>query len=144
MGDPLDEVFPTLDLPPTPRPHHRRARWMALGVVVLAFVTAFVGVAAIRTNALGAGHLYDRAVAKLDRFLAGPVPDRSAPATVDVPQASVAAKDLDPDEIDPSAEPSASATALPSVGSLPTPVSTPTATPVPTPARVAVAWKDDR
>jgi hypothetical protein len=55
---------------------------MALGVVVLAFVTAFVGIAAIRTNALGAGHLYDRAVAKLDRFLAGPVPDRSAPVTV--------------------------------------------------------------
>src|SRR4029077_7679590 len=33
---------------------------------------------------------------------------------------------------------SASATAVPSVGSLPSPVSVPTATPVPTPARVAV------
>jgi len=111
---------------------------MALGVVVLALVIAVVGVAAITTNTLGAGHLFDRAVAKVDRLLAGPVPDRSAPVTVVVPEASDAAEDLDPDETDPSADPTASATAAPSVGSLPSATAVPTASAVPTPARVAV------
>ncbi|HEX6867533.1 MAG TPA: papain-like cysteine protease family protein [Candidatus Limnocylindrales bacterium] len=118
----------------------RRARRVAIGLVVLALVTALVSVAAITTDTLGAGHLFDRAVARVDRFLAGPVPDRSAPVTVLVPQASVDPEELDPDEVDPSAEPSAPATPVPTIGPPPTPAADPTATPLPTPRRVAVDY----
>ena len=62
---------------PKRRLHRRLLLITALGLVI-----ALVGVGAITTNTLGAGHLFDRAVAKVDRFLAGPVPDRSAPDTV--------------------------------------------------------------
>ena len=93
----------------TPR-RRRHTRRLLVGLVALALVTAIVGVAAIRTDTFGAGHLFDRAVAKVDRFLAGPVPDRSAQVTVLVPQASVDPEELDPDEVDPSAEPSVPAT----------------------------------
>ena len=114
------------------RPHRRLLLLAAIGLLVV-----LVGVGAVATDTLGAGHLWDRAVAKVDRFLAGPVPDRSAPVTVVVAQPSAAPGDLDPDELDPSAEPSDDApdpTATPTqsnaVGS-PTPVASPTATPLP-------------
>ena len=50
--------------------------------VALGLVVVVAGVAMISTDVLGTGRLFDRAVAKVDRFLAGPVPDRSAPVTV--------------------------------------------------------------
>src|SRR6186997_941505 len=107
---------------PKRRLHRRLLLITALGLVI-----ALVGVGAIATNTLGAGHLFDRAVAKVDRLLAGPVPDRSAPDTVletEPPEDTVA---LDPDEV---------ALASPSDGpSGPgiTPVPVPTASPTPTP-----------
>ena len=111
----------------------RRARWLGLGVVVLAFVFV-AGVGAISTNAFGAANLFDRAVAKVDRFLAGPVPDRSAPVTVLVADPSAAATDDENiDEADATASPVATVVATPATGS-----ATPTVTPQPTPARVAV------
>ena len=124
-------------------PRRRRARRVALGVVVLALVVAVTGVAAITTDTLGAGHLFDRAVAKVDRFLAGPVPDRSAPVTVLVADPSDAAggdvgDDENVDESLPSPEPAETPLPTPEPGASATPVPPPTATPVPTPARVAV------
>jgi hypothetical protein len=120
-------------------PRRRRTARVGVSVVVLALVAALVGVVAITNDTFGAGHLFDRAVAKVDRFLAGPVPDRSAPVTVVVPEASPDAAELDPDEVDPSAEVAASGTPpAASVAPLATPVASASAAAVPTPARVAV------
>jgi hypothetical protein len=120
-------------------PRRRRTARVGVSVVVLALVAALVGVVAITNDTFGAGHLFDRAVAKVDRLLAGPVPDRSAPVTVVVPEASPDAAELDPDEVDPSAEALASGTPpAASVAPLATPVASPSAAAVPTPARVAV------
>jgi hypothetical protein len=69
----------------------RRRRNSLLGAVSIGLVVAVIGVGTIATDTLGAGDLYGRALAKVDRFLAGPVPDRSAPATVRV---------TDPPELD--------------------------------------------
>jgi hypothetical protein len=107
-------------------------------VVALAFVFV-AGIAAVATDTFGAASLFDRAVAKVDRLLAGPVPDRSAPGTVLVADPSAAA--TDDEGIDESVEsPAPTSTAAPasSTGSVPTPVAVSTATPRPTPARVAV------
>jgi hypothetical protein len=79
------------------------------------------------TDTLGAGHLFDRAVAKVDRFLAGPVPDRSAPGTVLV---------SGPDESEEPDEADASPSATPTVAASPSPIassSRPTVTPLPVP-----------
>ncbi|MFL5689535.1 MAG: C39 family peptidase [Chloroflexota bacterium] len=128
-----------MDRPRTTAPRRRRARRIALGVIVLALVTAVASALAITSDTFGAGHLFDRAVAKVDRFLAGPVPDRSAPVTVVVPEASHDAAELDPDEVDASAE--ATGSAMPPTtpaASLPTPVAAPSVTAVPAPVRKAV------
>jgi hypothetical protein len=112
-----------------PRPRRRRRRIAALIAVVLA--GTLVGVAAISTNTLGAGHIFDRVVAKIDRVLAGPVPERTAPDTVLV---------TDPPEESDAVEPSAIAAASsgPVVTPVPVPGETPAPTPTPTPKRVPV------
>jgi hypothetical protein len=53
-----------------------RKKTALIAVLVLGLIGGVLGGAAIATNALGAGVLYERAVAKIDRFLAGPPPDR--------------------------------------------------------------------
>jgi hypothetical protein len=116
-----------------PRSPIRRPRRRT--VVLLVVVAIVLGVAgtgtAVATDAFGAGRLFDRAVAKVDRYLAGPVPARSAPDTVLV---------TDPPDEEGTATPSPIATAtLPNTsGPALTPVPAPTATAQPTPARVAV------
>ena len=50
---------------------HRRRRTVALIVAVIVVLGATAS-AVVATDTLGAGHLWDRAVAKVDRFLAGP------------------------------------------------------------------------
>jgi hypothetical protein len=58
-------------------------------LVLLTF--GVLGLGTVATNAFGAGDLFERLVAKVDRFIAGPVPDRSTLPTVEVtPQPSVA------------------------------------------------------
>lgn len=114
---------------------HRRTRLFGLGVVALAFVIV-AGIAAVSTNSFGAARLLDRAEAKLDRILAGPVPDRSAPVTEFVADPSAAATDDENiDEADETAAPTSSASAS-TAG--PSQSSTPTATAKPAPARKAV------
>ena len=106
----------------------RRLHRRLLLVTALGLVIALVGAGAIATDALGAGHLFDRAVAKVDRFLAGPVPDRSSPpdtVVASAPPEDVA--DLDPDE---SLIP---APVVGAVGPGTTPVPVPAASPTPTP-----------
>jgi hypothetical protein len=97
-----------------------------------------VGVAAISTNTLGAGRLFDRAVAKVDRILAGPVPDRSAPVTVVVSDDPGDTGDDSGSEGSTPPSPSPSPARPTGSGPTVTPVAVPTATAEPTPARVAV------
>jgi hypothetical protein len=100
-----------------------RKKKALIAVVILALVGAVLGVAAISTDTLGAAHLYDRFVAKVDRFLAGPPPDRSTDPDVLVT----------PEPASPS--PSPTPTLPPAESGKPPPTPAPTATPVP---RVAV------
>jgi hypothetical protein len=117
--------------PSAGRRRRPRPRVIAILMVLVVVVGSIVGSTAIATDTLGAGHLFDRVVAKVDRFLAGPVPDRSAPVTVlvtDPPEAT--------EPPDPTATPT---TLLPGEpGPILTPVPAPTATPQPTPRRVPV------
>ena len=86
--------------------------WLLLGAVLC----VGLGLGAITTNAFGAGDKFERLVAKIERFVAGPVPDRATVPTVEV-------------------------TPAPSVAPTPRPTLAPgaSATPVPTPPpRVAV------
>ena len=115
----------------SPAATRRPRRRTALLALALALVLATVaGSMAVATDTLGAGHLFDRVVARVDRFLAGPVPDRAAPGTVLVTEPPEA---TEPPEPTPSPtrslEPGAS-------GPILTPVPVPTATPQPTPRRV--------
>ena len=101
---------------------------MAFAALGLAGV--IMAIAAISTDTLGAGHLFDRAVAKVDRFIAGPVPDRSEPPDVLV---------TDPPDESVDAEPSAPDPTTPPIAGASTPNVTPSpATPTPKPARVPV------
>jgi hypothetical protein len=119
----------------TSAPNRRLHRRLLL-VTALGLVIAIVGAGAIATDTLGAGHLFDRVVAKVDRILAGPVPDRSAPDTVletEPPEDPVA---LDPDEV---------AAATPSEGSsgpglTPVPVPSARPTPIPSVPRVPITF----
>jgi hypothetical protein len=115
------------------RPYrHRRRRRPSLRLSALVAVLAVtLGGLAVATDALGAGRLFDRAVAKIDRVLAGPVPDRATvetilvtprPTTSPSPTGRMAA----------TADPTARAS-----GSVPS-SATPDPTPEPTPARVPV------
>jgi hypothetical protein len=60
-----------------------RKKKALIAILVLGLVGGVLGAAAIQTNTLGAGRLYERLVAKVDRFLAGPPPpDRATEPTV--------------------------------------------------------------
>lgn len=111
----------------------RRSRRPSRRIVLalaLVFVVGTLGAAfAVSTNTLGAGRLVDRAVAKVERFLAGPVPDRPTIATVLVtPRPATPSPPLLPTP-EPTRDPAAS-------GPPRTPAPTPT--PKPTPKRVPV------
>jgi hypothetical protein len=91
------------------------------GALVLALVGATLGSLAIATDTLGAGQRWESVLARVDRFLAGPVPDRPTVGTVRVTE--------------PPASPSAApaATSTPTTGASPDPASTPAPTPTATP-----------
>jgi hypothetical protein len=117
----LDPGFPRLRIGPSRRSRKKTA---LLGLLVLALLGGALGSAAIATNALGAGRLYERFVAKVDRFLVGPPPaDRATVETVVV----TARPATPPPSPTPSLPPPASGE----------PPATPAPTPTPVP-RVAV------
>ena len=60
---------PRQPLQPSPRRRLRRA----IAIVSIALVVTVVGAGMVAKDVLGTGRLFDRAVAKVDRFLAGPV-----------------------------------------------------------------------
>jgi len=123
------------DIPLTaPRPRRLTWRRVVVAALVLSLVGVPLGGVAVATDTLGAGDLFERAVARIDRILAGPVPDRPAPATIIIETPD------ETDEPEPTATPIPSPSATPVAGAsqIPTPIPAPTATPVPTPARVPV------
>jgi hypothetical protein len=109
-----------------------RGQTIALILVLAAVSGLVIGSIAIATDTLGAGDLFERAVARIDRFLAGPVPDRPAPGTIVIDASE------ETEEPDPTATPDPTPAPSPVAGESPVPTPVPTATPVPTPARVPV------
>jgi hypothetical protein len=118
----VDPHYPRL------RVEGRRSRRRTFLVALLVAIVAAsgIGTAAIATNTMGAGQLFDRLIAKVDRFLSGPPPDRPTVATVEVSDDPGDAEDASP-------SPTPAASVGPLDSGPPTP--SPTATP---PPRVAV------
>lgn len=115
----------------TPRPTRaRRLRRVVALAVVLAMFGGSLGTLAIATDAFGAGQRWESVLARVDRFLAGPVPDRPAPSTVLVTEPPAATPTPEPTPAAPSASVDPAAT--------PGPTPTPTPTPTPEPVREAV------
>jgi len=111
------------------RLHRRR---LAVGGIVVAVIGIALGGMAVATDTLGAGQRWESVVARVDRFLAGPVPDRPTVGTVLV---------TEPPESDPPS-PRASASeppaGTPEPGTSAAPTPEPTPTPTPTPVREAM------
>jgi hypothetical protein len=108
------------------RRRSRRSRVLR-GLLLAVLVGAVGATVAVSTDAFGAGDLFDRAVARIDRLIAGPVPDRPTDGTVLVT----------PRRASPSPVATPSPTPRPSGSAPTTPTATPkpTPTPTPTPAR---------
>jgi hypothetical protein len=117
----------------TDRSPRRRSRRPSLRLSLLvAIVLVTSGGLAVATDVLGAGRLFQRAVARIDRMTADPVPDRATVETVLVsPRPETAAPS-------PTRTTAAPASSSFDRSDSPTPTSTPEPTPEPTPARVPV------
>ena len=96
-----------------------RLRRLAAIAVVLSLITATLTSVAIATDAFGAGERWEALLAKVDRFLAGPVPQRHTLSTVRV----TAPPSIEPTATPGPATPDAS-------GHLPTPTPRPKRVPV--------------
>ena len=113
----------------------RRLRPILVALVAVMVTGALIGTVAISNDVLGSGKLFDRVAAKVDRLLAGPVPDRSAPDTVLVTDPPGVIEPSDPPE---DSSPPPDATPDPTANPIVTPGSSPTVTATPLPPRVAV------
>ena len=114
---------------PAPRPRRHRLRRFVVGVVLLAVIGATLGTFLVATDTFGAGERWQSVLNRVDRFLAGPVPDRATIATVRIHE--------------PPATPSPTPwiTPVPATlapGATPSPTPLPTPTPTPAPKRVPV------
>ena len=119
----------TLSRPPTRR--RRRGRVLRVAAVV-ALAAVVLGSLMLATDTFGAGERFDRLIAKVDRFISGPPPDRPGVATVRVtPRPTEPPPTAAPT---PDPEPSSS----PDPAASPTPTAKPTPTPTPAPKRVPV------
>jgi hypothetical protein len=103
-----------------------------VGVVGVAFVGGTLTTLAIATDTFGAGVMWMRVVNRVERFMAGPVPDRPTIATVRVTEPP---PESEPPTPDPTQAPVSTA---PGSSVAPTPDPTPTATPKPKKKKVDV------
>jgi hypothetical protein len=117
--------------PDRARPRRQR---LVLGAVVVSLVAATLGTAAIATDAFGAGDRWESLVGRVERFIAGPVPDRATRATVRVTDPPVDPTDTPAPTTRPTTAPALGVTGSAS----PTAAPDPTATPTPKPKRVPV------
>jgi hypothetical protein len=99
-----------------------------------------VGSGAVAVNAFGVGDRFDHLLARVDRYLAGPPPDRPAPSTVLVTDPEDEEEESEAPEPTPSPIPQAtpSGPTDPAASVAPTPEPTPTPTPAPQRKRVDV------
>jgi hypothetical protein len=95
--------------------------------VLVAVVGGTLGTFAIATDTFGAGESWQSVLNRVDRFLAGPVPDRPTVGTVRVTEPPVTPPPT-PTPVPPTLAP----------GATPSPTPLPTPTPTPLPQRVAV------
>jgi hypothetical protein len=107
----------------TIEPPRRRRRTLVRRAVALVLALGIVGTTAIWTDTLGAGDRWQRLLDRVDRVLAGPVPDRPS-----VPTVTVTPRPL----VTPT--PAPTPTPTPPPGSTPGP----SPTPRPTPARLPI------
>jgi len=105
-----------------------RLRRFLVGLVGIALVGSTLTAVAVATNTFGAGAMWLRVVNRVERFMAGPVPDRPTVATVKVTEP--------PPETEPPAP--TPATPQPGESASPTPKPTPTPKPKPKPKPVDV------
>ncbi len=113
---------------PAPRARRRLRRFL-VGVVLLAIVGGPLGTFLVATDTFGAGERWQSVISRVDRFFAGPVPDRPTLGTVRI---------TEPPET-PSPTPEITPVpATPAPGATPTPTPAPTPTPTPRPKRVAM------
>lgn len=107
--------------------HDRPRRPSVRRIALLAIVAgAMAGTFAISTDAFGAGSLFERAVDKIDRFIAGPVPDRPTAQTILVTPPPTVAPTVAPSATPrPSDAPAGSSTTAPSPALAPSPVRVP-------------------
>ena len=107
-------------------PRHRLRRFV-VGVVLLAVVGGTLGTFLVATDTFGAGERWQSVLNRVDRFLAGPVPDRPTIGTIRVTEPPATPRPT-PTPVPPTLAP----------GATPTPTPDPTPTPTPLPQRVAV------
>ena len=112
---------------PTSRAPRHRLRRFVVGVVLLAVVGGTLGTFLVATDTFGAGERWQSVLSRVDRFLAGPVPDRPTLGTVRV---------TEPPQTPPPTPTPVPPTLAP--GATPSPTPDPTPTPTPLPQRVAV------
>lgn len=108
---------------------HRRLRRFMVGAVLVAFVGGTLTSLAIATDAFGAGERWISLMDRVERLVAGPVPDRATRATVRVTA---------PPEAEASDVPSTPAPTAAASGSSTDPTASPDPTPTPPPRRVPV------
>jgi len=110
--------------------HRRRHLWLRL-FALAAVAAVLLGTLLVATDTFGAGDRFDRLLARVDRFISGPPPDRPGVVTVRVTEA--------PSEA-PTPSPSPSPTPIASLDpeATPTPTPLPTASPTPKPRKVPV------
>ena len=112
------------------RPLRRqRLRRFIVGALLLAVVGGTLGTFLVATDTFGAGERWESVLSRVDRFLAGPVPDRPTIGTVRI---------TDPPE---TPSPTPAETPVPATlapGATPSPTPPPTPSPTPPPKRVPV------
>lgn len=115
--------------PPRRRPYRpdpvreRRYTRLVAAACVVALIVAGLGVTAIASNAAGAGDRFESIVARVDRLIAGPVPDRPAPSTILVTEPPATATPAPTPA--PSGSPDPGASATPGPTATPAPVREP-------------------
>ena len=107
----------------------RRSTQLISGAAMVVLLGLAVGSSAIAVNALGVGDRFDHLLDRVDRYLAGPPPDRPAPSTVLVTDPED--EESDPPESTPTPAPTPSGSLDPTATPVPTPAATPTPTPAP-------------
>jgi hypothetical protein len=144
--DRLDSVVPAYWSPipvnPSTRRARRRLRTFVVGAVGVAVVGASLTTLAIATNTLGAGERWISVQSRIDRYLAGPPPDRATLDTVLVTEPPELIEETEPPIPEPTAA-TVPASAAPGGSMAPTPEPTPTPKPKPQRKRVDLDIVDD-